>query len=112
MSRRPQLAARLFKHPQMSLLSSIIEVGDLKGICYDFEDVGDILNMHEHTEENIHISIVSRGSFIAKGIGWEIPLILGRIYDWKPYQAHEFIAVEPNSRVINIQKNIKIKERK
>ena len=79
------------------------EIGILRGTVYDFANAGDILPMHVHHDDS-HITIVASGSFIARGVGWEIPLLLGKIYDWNVGQFHEFEAITPNSRVINIIK--------
>ena len=45
----------------MSLRSKNLKSGDLNGVILTFEQVGDILPMHEHTEDDIHITIVARG---------------------------------------------------
>ncbi|MEI8035581.1 MAG: hypothetical protein WCH96_08920 [Betaproteobacteria bacterium] len=92
----------------MSLVSSQFNVGKLNGTVYDF-GMGDVLPMHSHTDGNVHISIVLRGSFkatgpYADGTSWEKILEQGKIYDWNADQFHEFTALEPNSRVINIIK--------
>jgi len=78
--------------------------GDLRGAIYDYPEAGDILPMHTHTEDNVHISIVARGSFKISGEQWEMIGKTGDVIDWRPYQAHEFIALEDNSRLINIVK--------
>jgi hypothetical protein len=81
-----------------------IQFGSLNGIVYDFPLVGDILPMHEHTPETIHISIIARGSFRAHGVGWDMVANCGDVLDWEPYHPHEFIALESNSRLVNIIK--------
>ena len=78
--------------------------GKINGTIYDFPEVGDVLPMHNHTEENVHISIVARGSFRAYGDGWHHTLGCGDIVDWPANQPHEFSALEPNSRLVNIIK--------
>lgn len=78
--------------------------GKINGTIYDFFEVGDILPMHNHTEENVHISIVARGSFRAYGDGWYYTLSCGDVIDWPAHQAHEFVALEPGSRLVNIVK--------
>jgi hypothetical protein len=60
--------------------------------------------MHNHTEDDVHITIINNGSFNAHGDGWELKLSQGQVVDWKVGQAHELIALEPNSRFINIVK--------
>lgn len=78
--------------------------GKLAGTIFDFEDAGDMLGMHNHTEADVHITIVSKGSFRAHGDGWEMILKPGQIVDWDAGQAHELIALEPGSRFVNIVK--------
>ena len=82
------------------------QFGKLSGIIFDFEEVGDVLGMHNHTEADVHITIVSKGSFKAHGDGWEMILKAGQIVDWDAGQAHELIALEPDSRFVNIVKGI------
>jgi hypothetical protein len=84
-------------------------MGDLLGTIYDFPEKDDILPMHDHTELDIHITIVAKGSFLAKGVDWQTTLNNGNVVDWQPHQPHEFIALEPNSRIVNIQKNVGVR---
>ena len=81
-----------------------IKFENLNGTIYDFEKTGDVLPMHWHKPDNSHISIVAKGSFVAKGTDWEKTLICGNVVDWQAYQQHEFIALEDNSRLVNIVK--------
>jgi quercetin dioxygenase-like cupin family protein len=83
---------------------SAISFGKLNGTRYDFLLAGDTLPMHTHGETDTHISIVSKGSFRAHGDGWELTLVAGNVVDWPAHQAHEFIALEPDSRLVNIVK--------
>lgn len=85
--------------------SKPLQFGDLKVKIYDFELVGDVLPMHNHGVQDVHISIVARGFIKAHGDGWEVEAKAGQILDFKPDQAHEFTALENNSRLININKN-------
>lgn len=80
------------------------QFGVLQGMIFDFEQAGDLLPMHNHTETDVHITIVSKGSFRAHGDGWEMILKAGQIVDWDAGQAHELIALEPDSRFVNIVK--------
>lgn len=75
-------------------------------VVLDFPDVGDTLPMHNHGEDTVHITIVSRGSMRIHGDGWEIIAKAGDIIDWEPGKRHEFVALEPNSRCVNIPKNM------
>ena len=88
----------------MSTLTPL-RFGDLRGTIYDYTEAGDRLSMHTHDETTVHISIIGRGSFKIRGEEWEIIGKAGDVIDWRPYQAHEFIALEDNSRLINIVKN-------
>jgi len=78
--------------------------GRLSGTIYDFENVGDILPMHSHSELDVHITMVTKGSFTARGVDWEKTLLTGNLIDWQPNQPHEFIALEDDSRIVNIVK--------
>ena len=80
--------------------------GRLTGTIYDFEVVGDTLPMHNHSEADVHITMVTRGSLLARGHGWEQTLTKGNLIDWLPNQPHEFEALEDNSRIVNIVKGV------
>lgn len=86
------------------LLDRPLALGKLTGTIYDFENVGDELPRHNHGETDIHISIVARGKVKAFGDGWETEADAGTILDWQVWQYHAFIALEPNTRLINIVK--------
>ena len=88
------------------LQNKIINYGKLKVTIYDAPIVDDILPMHSHEEKDLHITIVARGSFRVHGEGWEMVAKSGDVIDWKAGQSHELIALEPNSRFINILKNV------
>lgn len=88
----------------MSLLSKTLVAGNLSGTIYTFENVGDILPMHTHTEGGAHITVVARGKVKVKGEGWDAEHSAGAVVDFPPDQSHEFIAIESNSRIVNIQK--------
>ena len=81
-----------------------IQFGVLRGSIYDADQVGDILPMHTHDETTIHITIVARGSFTVRGDGWERICSAGDVIDWKVGQRHELVALEQNSRFVNIRK--------
>jgi quercetin dioxygenase-like cupin family protein len=80
--------------------------GNLNGSIYDAAEVGDTLLMHSHGEHDVHITIVARGSFKVHGDGWEMVAKAGDVLDWKVGQRHELIALEPNSRFVNIIKGV------
>lgn len=78
--------------------------GKLNGSVYDFPMIDDVLPMHMHGEGDVHITIIARGSFKVHGNGWERVLKAGDVADWRPGDPHEFIALEANSRIVNIIK--------
>ena len=86
------------------MTAKLVEFGNLRGTIYDANDVDDILPMHTHDEDTVHITIVARGSFRVHGDGWEMTAKAGDVIDWKVGQSHELIALEPNSRFVNIVK--------
>jgi len=88
----------------MSLLSRPLSAGRLSGTVYTFEKAGDVLPMHTHTESDAHITIVARGKIKAHGNNWEAEYSAGAVIDFPSNQSHEFIALEDNSRIVNITK--------
>lgn len=86
------------------LLSKSIKLGDIVGTIYDFEVTGDVLPKHNHTEDNVHITIVARGSIKAYSHDWEQVALSGKILDFRAGEPHEIIALEDNTRIINIVK--------
>lgn len=81
-----------------------VNFGNLRGSIHDFPEVDDVLPMHNHDISSVHITVIARGSFKVRGEGWEIVSKAGDVIDWEPGQAHELIALEPNSRFVNIMK--------
>jgi quercetin dioxygenase-like cupin family protein len=88
----------------MSLLSIPLSTGNLSGTVYTFEKAGDTLPMHTHTGGDAHITIVARGKIKAHGNAWEAEYSAGAVVDFPTNQSHEFIALEDNSRIVNIIK--------
>lgn len=80
--------------------------GDLRGSIYDFEKVGDVLQKHNHTEDNIHITIVARGKVKAYSHDWELEATPGQVLNFTAGEPHEFMALEDNTRIINIVKKM------
>jgi uncharacterized cupin superfamily protein len=78
--------------------------GNLTAMIYDFEFFGDKLGMHTHEDADNHITIVNRGTLVARGNDWEMVLKVGQVADWIAGQAHEFEAIEDDCRIINIVK--------
>ena len=90
----------------MALQQKEFQLGDLKGMIYDFPEKGDTLPMHTHTEQDVHITIVAKGKFKVKGTEWTKNVTAGNILDWQPNQPHEFTATTKGARIVNIIKNI------
>lgn len=88
----------------MLLTKKLENLGDIKGTIYDFEKIGDILPKHNHTENDVHITIVASGKLKAYSHDWEIEAIAGQILDFRPNEPHELIALEDNTRIFNIVK--------
>ena len=79
-------------------------LGKLFTSVFDFPEINDILPMHNHNDNDVHISIIARGSFRIHGDGWDMISKAGDVIDWETGKRHEFIALEPNSRIVNIIK--------
>jgi quercetin dioxygenase-like cupin family protein len=79
-------------------------LGDIKGAIYDFEKANDVLAKHNHTKDDVHITIVARGKIKAYSHDWETEADAGQIIDFKPNEPHEIMALEDNTRIINIIK--------
>ena len=89
----------------MLLAKPLTGLGDIRGTLYDFEFAGDVLPKHVHDETNVHITIVARGKIKAYSHDWEKEAVAGQIMDFRVGEPHELVAVEDNTRIINIQKN-------
>lgn len=87
------------------LLTKPLEAGNLRGTIYDFEHIGDVLTKHNHTEYDVHITIVARGKIKAYSHDWELEAVAGQILNFRPNEPHELLALEENTRIINIIKN-------
>ena len=87
------------------LLSKPIEnLGDLRGVIFDFEKAGDILPKHNHDENTVHITIVARGKLKAYSHDWSMEATAGQLLDFRPNEPHELMALEDNTRIFNIVK--------
>lgn len=86
----------------MSLHSIPLTLGRLTLTVYDFDEPGDTLPMRDHTAENVHITVVARGRVAVNGT----PMDTGRVLDFEPGNPHEFVALEPNTRIVNIVKGV------
>jgi len=90
----------------MLLAKPLPVLGDLKGTIYDFEVAGDILPKHTHTDDNVHITIVARGSIKAYSHDWEKVATAGQILDFRADEPHEIVSLEDNTRILNIVKKM------
>jgi quercetin dioxygenase-like cupin family protein len=88
----------------MLLVKPLENLGDLKGGIYDFEKAGDILPKHNHTEDNVHITIVARGKVKVYSHDWSMEATPGQLLDFRPNEPHELMALEDNTRIFNIVK--------
>ena len=86
------------------LLVNPFNIEDINGAVYDFEKAGDILPKHNHDENNIHITIVCRGKLKAYSHDWEIEAEAGKLFDFRAGEPHELMALEDNTRIVNIVK--------
>lgn len=93
----------------MLLAKSLTGLGDIHGTLYDFEFAGDVLPNHIHDETNVHITIVARGKVKAYSHDWEKEAVAGQILDFRVGEPHELMALEDNTRIINILKNNGVK---
>jgi quercetin dioxygenase-like cupin family protein len=88
----------------MLLRKPLDDCGDIRGTIYDFEKSGDILPKHNHDENSVHITIVARGRFKVYSHDWEMEATTGQVLNFQPNHPHEFMALEDNSRIVNILK--------
>ena len=85
-------------------------LGELHGAMYDFEKAGDVLSKHNHTEADVHITIVARGKIKVYSHDWELEATAGQLLDFRPDEPHEFMALEDNTRIFNILKKMGVSQ--
>ena len=90
----------------MKVEGKLFIFGYLRGTIYDFLKIDDILPKHNHTIHTAHISIIARGKIRVTAGDWVYEASAGDVIDLPANQEHEFIALEDNSRLINIIKHI------
>ncbi len=71
---------------------------------YTFEKAGDVLPKHNHAENDVHITIVARGSLKAYSHDWELEAVAGQMLNFRPGEPHELMALEDDTRIFNIIK--------
>jgi hypothetical protein len=86
------------------LQHKLLNVDSIRGIVFDFPEVGDVLPMHTHDETNVHITICARGRLRVFSNQFELEISAGEVWDWQDGVWHGFEALEPNSRIVNIIK--------
>lgn len=86
------------------LLSKPFDAGDLRGTVYDFEFAGDVLPKHVHTDDDVHVTIVTCGRLAAYSHDWSIEAVAGQVIDFRPGEPHELKALEDGTKIINIIK--------
>lgn len=86
------------------LLRKEFRVWDLMGTVFDFQKAGDTLDRHNHNSDNVHITIVAKGKIKAFSHDWEKIASAGTVLDFRPNEPHEFVALEDDTRIINIVK--------
>jgi quercetin dioxygenase-like cupin family protein len=92
----------------MLLVKQLENLGDIRGAIYDFEKAGDIVPKHNHDEFTVHVTIVARGRLKAYSHDWEKEATAGQIIDFRPGEPHELMALEDNTRIINLLKNLSV----
>jgi|LakMenE01Jun11ns_1017448.scaffolds.fasta_scaffold8890407_2 quercetin dioxygenase-like cupin family protein len=84
------------------------ENNSLIGTYYDFPKKEDILGGHYHSQGQGHITIVQSGCVAIKSLylenNWEKIGKSGDVFNLPDEQWHEIIALEDNSKILNIQK--------
>lgn len=89
---------------KMLLVKPLDNLGDLSGSMYDFEQAGDLLPHHNHTEADVHITIVARGKIKAYSDTWSQEAVAGQLINFNANAPHEIMALEDNTRIFNIVK--------
>lgn len=87
------------------LVTKELTFGDLSLVVLDFEYIGDELPIHVHRFNDSHITICVKGSVKVITDEWTKVLQPGNIIEFFKMQAHSIIALEDDSRVINIPKH-------
>jgi len=84
------------------------EVNQLSGNVYLFESKGDVLSEHYHAKGEGHITFVIKGSVKIESKhlqnNWERIGKIGNFFDLPDDQWHEIIALEDDTKILNIKK--------
>ena len=81
------------------------KIGRLSSIIYEFEVAGDVLPMHTHGEDDVHITIINKGRFKITTDTYEKEVSPGQIMDWRVGEPHEIASLEDDARIVNIFKS-------
>lgn len=88
------------------LIERLLTFGKLDLTVYDFEYCGDELESHSHKEGGTHITTCSRGSVSVITDEWTKILKNGDIIEFFADQNHAIVALEDNSRIMNVPKYV------
>jgi len=88
------------------LLLADMKFGDLKSQVYTFEKSGDVLPEHVNDQDTVHITVVCRGKVLVTSMGFEREALAGEIIDFQVNQPHEILALENNTKIVNIVKYV------
>jgi quercetin dioxygenase-like cupin family protein len=86
------------------LIEKLLSFAKLNITVYDFEIAGDTLDAHSHEERGTHITTCSKGSIMVITNEWSKKLYSGDIIEFFANQNHSIVALEDNSRILNIPK--------
>jgi quercetin dioxygenase-like cupin family protein len=84
--------------------SKTFSAGKLNGIFYVFDKQGDVLDKHFHDVGFGHITCVVSGSVQINGENWSNSYYIGNVVDLPTNEFHEIIALENNTKILNINK--------
>lgn len=81
------------------------KIGRLSSLIYEFEVAGDVLPMHTHGEDDVHMTIINKGRFKIITDTYEREVAPGQIMDWRVGEPHEIVSLEDDARIVNIFKS-------
>ena len=74
------------------------------GILYIFQEVGVVLPTHDHSDSNIHYTVILSGQFtVTTQSAGDTTVNAGDILDFSPNDPHSFTCVQPG-QILNAQK--------
>ena len=86
-------------------ITGVFHAGKLRGRVHVFNK-GEGLPVHTHMEDQNHITVMLRGSFLLSGrpaIEGKV-MHAGEVLDWMPNEPHGFEALEDGSSFLQVQK--------